>query len=213
MTWWPRSPAMSAIRSQGPSRAAAAELTDVSARMPVQARSIRTIPAGHPAAGAKAWLFVDEVVVNGSAAEAAGDLTPAATTPATDQAGRVANDAGHKAPPPATAESPPAEFTVGSGELYDEAYRPQFHFTYKKGWLSDINGLYYHEGEYHFFSQYCPAGPGLDYGNIHWGHAVSEDLIHWTERPAGVGPRQGWADFLRRLGRGGLAKHFRAADR
>ena len=71
---------------------------------------------------------------------------------------------------------------------YDEAYRPQFHFTYKKGWMSDINGLFYYDGEYHFFSQHNPAGPGLDYRNIHWGHAVSKDLIHWTELPPALAP-------------------------
>ena len=73
-------------------------------------------------------------------------------------------------------------------QSYDEAYRPQLHFTYQKGWLSDINGLFYYDGEYHFFSQHNPAGPGLDYGNIHWGQAVSKDLIHWTELPPALAP-------------------------
>ena len=72
--------------------------------------------------------------------------------------------------------------------LYNEAYRPQFHFTYKKGWSSDSNGLFYYKGEYHYFSQHNPAGPGLDYGNIHWGHAVSSDLVHWTELEPALAP-------------------------
>jgi fructan beta-fructosidase len=74
------------------------------------------------------------------------------------------------------------------GECYNEPLRPQFHFTYQRGWLSDINGLFYYDGEYHFFSQHNPAGPGLDYRNIHWGHAVSTDLMHWTELPPAIEP-------------------------
>ena len=72
--------------------------------------------------------------------------------------------------------------------LYNEPYRPQFHFTYKVGWLSDINGPIYYDGEYHLFTQHCPEGPGLDYATIHWGHAISEDLIHWKELPPALAP-------------------------
>jgi fructan beta-fructosidase len=72
--------------------------------------------------------------------------------------------------------------------VYNEPYRPQFHFTYKKGWTSDVNGLFYYQGEYHFFSQHNPAGPSCDYSNIHWGHAVSRDLVHWTELPLALTP-------------------------
>jgi len=59
--------------------------------------------------------------------------------------------------------------------LYNESHRPQFHFTYKKGWLGDINGLVYYKGEYHFFSQHCSDGPDLSYPNVFWGHAISTD--------------------------------------
>ncbi|OHB53702.1 MAG: hypothetical protein A2Y12_15125 [Planctomycetes bacterium GWF2_42_9] len=72
--------------------------------------------------------------------------------------------------------------------LYNEAYRPQFHFTYQVGWMSDINGPVYYDGEYHLFSQHCPGGPGLNYPNVHWGYAVSTDLIHWTELPPALAP-------------------------
>jgi fructan beta-fructosidase len=72
--------------------------------------------------------------------------------------------------------------------LYNEYYRPQFHFTYKKGWLSDINGLVYYNGEYHFFSQHCPNGPELVYPDTHWGHAVSNDLVKWKELQPALAP-------------------------
>jgi fructan beta-fructosidase len=73
-------------------------------------------------------------------------------------------------------------------EDYGEEYRPQFHFTYKKGWLSDINGLVHDGREYHLFSQHNPAGPECEYVNIHWGHAVSKDLVHWRELPPALKP-------------------------
>ncbi len=71
---------------------------------------------------------------------------------------------------------------------YGETLRPQFHFTYKVGWLSDINGPFYYKGTYHLFTQHVPGGPGLDYAKIHWGHAVSEDLLHWRELPPVLAP-------------------------
>lgn len=71
---------------------------------------------------------------------------------------------------------------------YNESHRPQFHFTYKNGWLSDMNGLVYYGGEYHLFSQHCPGGPKLSYPNTYWGHAVSTDLVHWEELPPALAP-------------------------
>ena len=77
-----------------------------------------------------------------------------------------------------------------SAELYDETYRPQFHFSAKQGWLNDPNGLVYHDGQYHLFYQHNPFGN--NWGNMSWGHATSPDLIHWSERsPAIVGDTTG----------------------
>ena len=65
--------------------------------------------------------------------------------------------------------------------LYDEALRPQFHMSQKRGWNNDPNGMVYYDGEYHFFWQCNPAGNR--WANMYWGHAVSPDMIHWTELP------------------------------
>ena len=64
--------------------------------------------------------------------------------------------------------------------LYDEALRPQFHFSQMRGWNNDPNGMCYYDGEYHLFWQCNPAG--RNWANMYWGHATSPDMVHWTER-------------------------------
>ncbi|MEX1161241.1 MAG: glycoside hydrolase family 32 protein [Balneolaceae bacterium] len=68
--------------------------------------------------------------------------------------------------------------------FYDEQYRPQFHFTPEMNWMNDPNGLVYHDGEYHLFYQYNPFG--IKWGHMSWGHAVSEDMIHWEHLPVAL---------------------------
>lgn len=67
-----------------------------------------------------------------------------------------------------------------------EPHRPLIHFTPKEKWMNDPNGMVYYKGTYHLFYQYYPGG--TKWGPMHWGHATSKDLMHWTHQPIALYP-------------------------
>ena len=72
-----------------------------------------------------------------------------------------------------------ADTIFGQANMYKEKNRPQFHFTTRRGWINDPNGLIFHNGIYHLYYQHNPYE--RDWENMTWGHATSTDLLHWTE--------------------------------
>lgn len=70
--------------------------------------------------------------------------------------------------------------------IYQEPFRPQFHYSPPCQWMNDPNGLVYYEGEYHLFYQFYPQD--IVWGPMHWGHAVSPDLVHWQTLPIALFP-------------------------
>ncbi|MFV1967271.1 MAG: glycoside hydrolase family 32 protein [Pirellulaceae bacterium] len=76
--------------------------------------------------------------------------------------------------------------------LASDPWRPGYHFLPPSGWMNDPNGAIFWKGKYHLFFQYNPER--AKWGNVHWGHAVSEDLVHWTDLPIALAPGPGSPD-------------------
>ena len=79
-------------------------------------------------------------------------------------------------------------FEEAQESYISEESRPAFHLSARVGWMNDPNGFSWYDGQYHMFYQYHPYDS--IWGPMHWGHAVSPDLLHWTYLPAAMAPDQ-----------------------
>ncbi|MGL3799138.1 MucBP domain-containing protein [Lactiplantibacillus plantarum] len=115
------------------------------------------------------------------------DQSTSSTTIATKATTTVAVDNSSKATTP----------DISQNDQYDEQYRNQFHYSSNENWINDPNGLFYDSstGLYNLYYQYNPKGN--QWGNMSWGHAVSKDLINWTQEDVAIPmlQNQGWEDF------------------
>ena len=78
------------------------------------------------------------------------------------------------------------KYEESSEKMIKKEERPDFHLSSRVGWMNDPNGFSYYKGKYHMFYQYHPYESV--WGPMHWGHAVSEDLLHWEYLPAALAP-------------------------
>ena len=76
-------------------------------------------------------------------------------------------------------------------QMVSDLYRPLYHFSAPANYLGDPNGTIYWKGKYHLFYQYNPDGAFDDSKRMHWGHAVSTDLVHWSDLPIALTPTPG----------------------
>jgi beta-fructofuranosidase len=81
---------------------------------------------------------------------------------------------------------------LAEGCLEQDRHRPRYHFLPPANWMNDPNGLIQYQGQYHLFYQYNPNG--AFWGTMHWGHAMSEDLVHWRHMPVALTPEPGGPD-------------------
>ena len=73
-----------------------------------------------------------------------------------------------------------------TADAEEELYRPNYHFTPKVGWMNDPNGMFHYNGYYHVYYQHYPDGN--KWGPMHWGHAISTDMVEWKEQPIALYP-------------------------
>lgn len=81
---------------------------------------------------------------------------------------------------------------VPASKMAADPHRPQYHLLPAANWMNDPNGPIYWHGKYHMFYQYNPNG--AFWGDMHWGHAVSEDMVRWKHLPVALAPTPGGPD-------------------
>ena len=122
--------------------------------------------------------------------DAACGVTPVAAQPASVNSETVDSVTADSGPAMRQAiEAANEAVAEAAAEAADDPMRPQYHFRPLARWMNDPNGPLWHRGWYHLFFQHNPYGDR--WGNIHWGHARSRDLVRWEHLPIAMAP-SGW---------------------
>jgi sucrose-6-phosphate hydrolase SacC (GH32 family) len=83
-------------------------------------------------------------------------------------------------------EHPTPNLAMDRSRFDGDRHRPQYHFISPEHWMNEPHAPFYFNGKYHIFYQHNPQGPY--WNHIHWGHAVSDDMIHWEDMPVALAP-------------------------
>ena len=87
---------------------------------------------------------------------------------------------------------PTPDFAAQRRSLAHDFHRPAYHFIGPSSWMNDPNGVIHWGGKYHLFYQYHPESPR--FGLAYWGHAISDDAVHWQDLPVALAPTPGGPD-------------------
>jgi beta-fructofuranosidase len=133
------------------------------------------------------WMLEEGSVIGaGSALSFAGPADGACASNRSQLVGTLLGTLSAGDPPGIEAPRSVSGLTAMRERLAENPSRPQYHLTPPANWLNDPNGIIEYEDRYHVFYQYNPGGPM--HGTIHWGHAVSDDLVHWEDEPVALSP-------------------------
>ncbi|KRN08686.1 GH32 C-terminal domain-containing protein [Liquorilactobacillus mali] len=199
----------STILSKG-SQVSPDDTSNAAATSSSAATSSDTSNAAATSSSAEASSDTSNAAATSSSAEASSDTSnAAATSSSAATSSDTSNAATTTSNVTATTSGSSVTNSVVTNEQYDEEYRNQFHYSPSENWMNDPNGLFYDSttGLYNLYYQYNPDGN--EWGNMSWGHAVSKDMINWTQEDVAIPvlTNQSWEDFTYTNTTGDLAQY------
>ncbi|MFT9372203.1 GH32 C-terminal domain-containing protein [Liquorilactobacillus hordei] len=196
--------------STSSSTTATSDTSDAASTSSSKAATSDTSNAVSTSSSATATSDTSDAASTSSSATATSDTSNAvSTSSSTTATSDTTSDATTVSNSIVTTSSSSVTNDVVANEQYDEEYRNQFHYSPSENWMNDPNGLFYDSttGLYNLYYQYNPDGN--EWGNMSWGHAVSKDMINWTQEDVAIPvlTNQSWEDFTYTNTTGNLAQY------